>query len=157
MFNRHGAICNAVMASPSLLICSAWWRQTLWTTARTPWRGQSTLPAAPCVHCSEPPPPHASTLKDVKLSLVSIPWLFFSCWRAGDRCKSVFSVFLCVGKMKNRLCGFKATLCSWAVHQKSNRTSVFFKVYTQLSFLKLIKHIYSYLYLWISWWFTEKE
>lgn len=72
------------------------------------------------------PPPHASTLKDVKLSLVSIPWLFFLAGGRGDRCKSVFSVFLCVGKMKNRLCGFKATLCSWAVHQKSNRTSVFF-------------------------------
>lgn len=62
----------------------------------------------------------------IVFSQYSMTFFFFFGWRAGDCCKSVFSVFLCVGKMKNRLCGFKATLCSWAVHRKSNKTSVFF-------------------------------
>lgn len=56
--------------------------------------GEDSQPASQLHVCvAVTPPPPASSLQDVTLSLVSIDFLF--CWRGG-RSKSVLSVYLCV-------------------------------------------------------------
>lgn len=110
-----------------LHLFSVWWRQTLSTTARTPWPGQSTPLAAPCVWCSDNPPPphhplnlpnhtHTHTHKrthnlNVKLSWVSIPYFRTferaTEWEVLRVCFLYFLCASCSGEMKNRLCCFR--------------------------------------------------
>lgn len=59
--------------------------------------GEDSQPASQLHVCvAVTPPPHASPRQDLKLSLVSIDFLFFAGW--GNLCKSVLSVFLCVSE-----------------------------------------------------------
>lgn len=52
------SVCMYVMYVCMLCMCVCvsreWWRQTLWTTVRSPWPGQSTPHAVPCAPYSDP-------------------------------------------------------------------------------------------------------
>lgn len=153
--------CGVFLKIFFLHICSAWWKQTSWTTARTPWRGQSTLLAAPCVRCSDPLIPHISTLstQDVKLSFSQYS-MFCCCWKVGV-CKSAFFVFLCVREDVEQsrvvlkplsVIGWfakKATephFFSWSLHTAVNSKNV--------SNIYIRTHIYASVW---SWCFKNKE
>lgn len=110
-FNFVSYCCGSFLI---LCVClhffSVWWRQTLWTTVRTPWPGRSTPLAAPCVWCSDPlyhTHAHTLSLNHVKLSLVSIPLSGCLGWLDQMCSEWVLCIPVC------QLCGCDEELTAW--------------------------------------------